>query len=143
MKCELTSWITIYGRDLLTLCQARFARLSPNATLTGSEARVITVGRAGWSVPSRYAEKMLRGGTHLQRHVGRGDGKDTFRRAQRTHHEPQLVSYHVPVQWMSPAKVLCGPPRSARPWGARGIGEIGITGVGAAVASAVYNVIGN
>jgi uncharacterized protein YecE (DUF72 family) len=31
----------------------------------------LRIGTAGWSVPSRYAEQMPRGGSHLQRYAGR------------------------------------------------------------------------
>jgi xanthine dehydrogenase YagR molybdenum-binding subunit len=57
---------------------------------------------------------------------------------------PSLAEYHVPVHldvpeidviWLDEAD-----PRA--PMGARGIGEIGITGVGAAVANAVFNATG-
>ena len=57
---------------------------------------------------------------------------------------PSLADYHVPVHkdvpeidvmWLDIAD-----PHA--PMGARGIGEIGITGVGAAVANAVFNATG-
>lgn len=57
---------------------------------------------------------------------------------------PSLAEYHVPVHMDVPAiEVLwtdIADPHA--PMGARGIGEIGITGVGAAVANAVYNATG-
>ena len=57
---------------------------------------------------------------------------------------PSLSEYHVPVQRDVPEiDVLwtdIADPHA--PMGARGIGEIGITGVGAAVANAVYNACG-
>lgn len=55
-----------------------------------------------------------------------------------------LADYHVPVQMDVPAiDILClNKPDPQAPMGARGIGEIGITGVGAAVANAVYNATG-
>ncbi|MDM9623053.1 dehydrogenase [Rhizobium sp. AC44/96] len=55
-----------------------------------------------------------------------------------------LAEYHVPVQMDVPdIRILytnCPDPQA--PMGARGIGEIGITGVAAAVANAVYNATG-
>ncbi|WP_213954694.1 xanthine dehydrogenase family protein molybdopterin-binding subunit [Variovorax sp. dw_954] len=57
---------------------------------------------------------------------------------------PSLAEYHVPVHMDVPEIDVIwtdiADPRS--PMGARGVGEIGITGVGAAVANAVYNACG-
>ena len=55
-----------------------------------------------------------------------------------------LADYHVPVQMDIPAIEILytNKPDPQAPMGARGIGEIGITGVGAAVANAVYNATG-
>ncbi|MFS2012945.1 xanthine dehydrogenase family protein molybdopterin-binding subunit [Azospirillum sp. CT11-132] len=55
-----------------------------------------------------------------------------------------LAEYHVPVQMDVPnIEILYTDiPDPQAPMGARGIGEIGITGVGAAVANAVYNATG-
>jgi xanthine dehydrogenase YagR molybdenum-binding subunit len=57
---------------------------------------------------------------------------------------PSLAEYHVPVHMDVPEIDVMwtdiGDPHT--PMGARGIGEIGITGVGAAVANAVYNACG-
>lgn len=57
---------------------------------------------------------------------------------------PSLAEYHVPVHMDVPRiEVLwTDRPDPHAPMGARGIGEIGITGVGAAVANAVYNATG-
>jgi xanthine dehydrogenase YagR molybdenum-binding subunit len=57
---------------------------------------------------------------------------------------PSLAEYHMPVQMDVPAiEVLWTDiPDPHSPLGAHGIGEIGITGVGAAVANAVYNATG-
>jgi xanthine dehydrogenase YagR molybdenum-binding subunit len=55
-----------------------------------------------------------------------------------------LAEYHVPVQMDVPNIdiLYTNIPDPQAPMGARGIGEIGITGVGAAVANAVYNATG-
>ncbi len=55
-----------------------------------------------------------------------------------------LADYHVPVQMDVPSIdiLYTNKPDPQAPMGARGIGEIGITGVGAAVANAVYNATG-
>jgi xanthine dehydrogenase YagR molybdenum-binding subunit len=57
---------------------------------------------------------------------------------------PSLAEYHVPVQLDVPAIEVMWTdiPDPHSPMGARGIGEIGITGVGAAVANAIYNATG-
>ena len=57
---------------------------------------------------------------------------------------PSLAEYHVPVHMDVPEieVMWTDEPDPRAPMGARGIGEIGITGVGAAVANAVYNATG-
>jgi xanthine dehydrogenase YagR molybdenum-binding subunit len=57
---------------------------------------------------------------------------------------PSLAEYHVPVHMDVPEidVIWTDIPDPHTPMGARGIGEIGITGVGAAVANAVYNATG-
>jgi xanthine dehydrogenase YagR molybdenum-binding subunit len=57
---------------------------------------------------------------------------------------PSLSGYHVPVQMDVPEIEILytDRPDPHAPLGAHGIGEIGITGVGAAVANAVYNATG-
>jgi xanthine dehydrogenase YagR molybdenum-binding subunit len=57
---------------------------------------------------------------------------------------PSLAEYHVPVHMDVPEIdiIWTGIPDPHTPVGARGIGEIGITGTGAAVANAIYNACG-
>ena len=57
---------------------------------------------------------------------------------------PSLAEYHVPVHMDVPEidVIWTGIPDPHTPMGARGVGEIGITGVGAAVANAVFNATG-
>ena len=57
---------------------------------------------------------------------------------------PSLAEYHVPVHMDVPEidVMWCDIPDPHAPMGAHGIGEIGITGVGAAVANAVFNATG-
>lgn len=52
-----------------------------------------------------------------------------------------LAEYHIPVQMDVPAIdiIWTHAPDPQAPMGARGIGEIGITGVGAAIVNAVFN----
>ncbi|HUD30114.1 MAG TPA: xanthine dehydrogenase family protein molybdopterin-binding subunit [Novosphingobium sp.] len=57
---------------------------------------------------------------------------------------PSLSEYHVPVHMDVPEidVIWTDIPDPRTPMGARGIGEIGITGTGAAVANAIYNATG-
>ena len=57
---------------------------------------------------------------------------------------PSMAEYHVPVHLDVPEidVMWTDIPDPHSPLGARGVGEIGITGVGAAVANAVYNACG-
>ncbi len=57
---------------------------------------------------------------------------------------PSLAEYHVPVHLDVPEidVIWTDIPDPHAPMGARGIGEIGITGVGAAVANAIHNATG-
>ena len=57
---------------------------------------------------------------------------------------PSLAEYHVPVHLDVPAidVIWTDIPDPRTPMGAHGIGEIGITGTGAAVANAVFNATG-
>ena len=57
---------------------------------------------------------------------------------------PSLAEYHVPVHMDVPEidVIWTDIPDPHTPMGARGIGEIGITGTGAAVANAIYNACG-
>ena len=57
---------------------------------------------------------------------------------------PSLAEYHVPVHMDVPAidVIWTDIPDPHSPMGAHGVGEIGITGVGAAVANAVFNACG-
>jgi xanthine dehydrogenase YagR molybdenum-binding subunit len=57
---------------------------------------------------------------------------------------PSLAEYHVPVHMDVPAIEVMWTdiPDPHTPMGAHGVGEIGITGVGAAVANAIYNATG-
>ena len=57
---------------------------------------------------------------------------------------PSLAEYHVPVHMDVPEidVMWTDIPDPHSPMGARGVGEIGITGVGAAVANAIFNACG-
>jgi xanthine dehydrogenase YagR molybdenum-binding subunit len=57
---------------------------------------------------------------------------------------PSLAEYHVPVHMDVPDidVIWTDIPDPHAPMGARGIGEVGITGVAAAIANAIYNATG-
>jgi xanthine dehydrogenase YagR molybdenum-binding subunit len=57
---------------------------------------------------------------------------------------PSLAEYHIPVHMDVPKidVIWTDIADPHTPMGARGVGEIGITGVGAAVANAVFNATG-
>ncbi len=57
---------------------------------------------------------------------------------------PSLAEYHVPVHMDVPEfdVIWTDIPDPHSPMGAHGVGEIGITGVGAAIANAIYNATG-
>jgi xanthine dehydrogenase YagR molybdenum-binding subunit len=57
---------------------------------------------------------------------------------------PSLAEYHVPVHMDIPEidVIWTDIPDPHAPMGAHGVGEIGITGVGAAIANAIYNATG-
>ena len=57
---------------------------------------------------------------------------------------PSLAEYHVPVNLDVPHIdiVYLDVPDERAPLGARGIGEIGITGVAAAIANAIFHATG-
>jgi xanthine dehydrogenase YagR molybdenum-binding subunit len=57
---------------------------------------------------------------------------------------PSLSEYHVPVNMDVPEidVIWTDIPDPHTPMGAHGVGEIGITGVGAAIANAIYNATG-
>ncbi len=57
---------------------------------------------------------------------------------------PSLAEYHVPVHLDVPDidVIWTDIPDPHTPMGARGVGEIGITGTDAAVANAIYNATG-
>jgi xanthine dehydrogenase YagR molybdenum-binding subunit len=57
---------------------------------------------------------------------------------------PSLADYHIPVHLDVPEIEIMWTdiPDPRTPMGARGVGEIGITGTGAAIANAIYNATG-
>lgn len=106
--------------------------------------RMLGAFAAGRILNERLARSQLMGGMIM----GAGSGliEESIldpRHGQFVNHD--LAEYHVPVQADIPSvEVLILPEREeqANPLGAKGIGEIGIVGVAAAIANAVFNATG-
>ena len=97
----------------------------------------------GTVVNPRTATSQLRGGIVMG--IGMALTEETLFDERRGRiMNPSLAEYHVPVNMDVPHIdiVYVGIPDEHAPLGARGLGEIGITGVAAAVANAVFNATG-
>jgi xanthine dehydrogenase YagR molybdenum-binding subunit len=123
---------------------AQFCEVRVNA-ITG-EARVTRfLGSfdAGRILNPRTAASQFRGGIIMG--LGLALTEDTlFDERNGRIMNPSLAEYHVPVHLDVPEieVIWTDIPDPHAPLGAHGIGEIGITGVGAAVANAIYNATG-
>ena len=97
----------------------------------------------GTVVNPKTAESQLRGGIIMG--IGMALTEETLFDERRGRiMNPSLAEYHVPVNLDVPhIEILhTGIPDEHAPAGARGIGEIGITGVAAAIANAVFHATG-
>jgi len=97
----------------------------------------------GKVVNPRTATSQLRGGIIMG--IGMALTEETLFDERRGRiMNPSLAEYHVPVHLdVPPIEIIYnGIPDEHAPWGARGIGEIGITGCAAAIANAVFNATG-
>ncbi len=91
----------------------------------------------------RTAASQFRGGIVMG--IGMALTEETFFDARTGRHvNASLSEYHVPVHLdIPPIEVIWNDiPDPQAPLGARGIGEIGITGAAAAIANAIYNATG-
>lgn len=91
----------------------------------------------------RTAASQFRGGIVMG--IGMALTEETFFDARTGRHvNASLSEYHVPVHLdIPPIEVIWNDiPDPQAPPGARGIGEIGITGAAAAIANAIYNATG-
>jgi xanthine dehydrogenase YagR molybdenum-binding subunit len=115
------------------------------STVTGETriSRFLGSFDAGRILNSKTATSQFKGGIIMG--IGLALTEDTYfdERSGRIMN-PSLAEYHVPVQMDVPKidVIWNDIPDPHSPLGAHGIGEIGITGVGAAVANAVYNATG-
>jgi len=97
----------------------------------------------GTIVNPKTAASQFRGGIIMG--IGMALTEETFFDERRGRiMNPSLAEYHVPVNLDVPhiEVIYTGIPDEQAPLGARGIGEIGITGVAAAIANAVFHATG-
>ncbi|HUE27742.1 MAG TPA: xanthine dehydrogenase family protein molybdopterin-binding subunit, partial [Solirubrobacteraceae bacterium] len=114
-------------------------------TVTGETRvdRLLGSYDCGRIINPKTAESQFRGGIIMG--IGLALMEDTnFDERTARIMNPSLAEYHVPVHMDVPRIEVMWTdiPDPYAPAGARGIGEIGITGVGAAIANAVYNATG-
>jgi xanthine dehydrogenase YagR molybdenum-binding subunit len=114
-------------------------------TVTGETRvdRVLGSYDCGRIINPKTAESQFRGGIIMG--IGLALMEDTaFDERTARIMNPSLAEYHVPVHMDVPRIEVMWTdiPDPHTPAGARGIGEIGITGVAAAVANAIYNATG-
>jgi xanthine dehydrogenase YagR molybdenum-binding subunit len=123
---------------------AMFAEVRVNA-ITGETrvSRVLGSFDCGRIVNAKTAASQFRGGIVMG--IGLALMEET-RFDERTGRvvNPSLAEYHVPVHMDVPEidVIWTDIPDPHTPMGAHGVGEIGITGVGAAIANAIYNATG-
>jgi len=97
----------------------------------------------GTVVNPRTAASQIRGGIVMG--IGMALTEETLFDERRGRiMNPSLSEYHVPVNLDVPHIDICflNIPDERAPWGARGIGEIGVTGAAAAIANAVHHATG-
>ena len=123
---------------------AIFCQIRVNATTGETRVdRVLGSYDCGRIINAKTAASQFRGGIIMG--IGLALMEDTnFDERTARIMNPSLAEYHVPVHMDVPTIELMWTdiPDPYAPAGARGIGEIGITGVAAAVANAVYNATG-
>ncbi|MGZ4320806.1 MAG: xanthine dehydrogenase family protein molybdopterin-binding subunit [Solirubrobacteraceae bacterium] len=123
---------------------AIFCQVRVNTTTGETRVdRVLGSYDCGRIINAKTAASQFRGGIIMGLGLALMEDTNFDERTARIMH-PSLAEYHVPVHLDVPTIELMWTdiPDPYAPAGARGIGEIGITGVGAAVANAVYNATG-
>jgi xanthine dehydrogenase YagR molybdenum-binding subunit len=120
-------------------CEARVNAVTGEARI----ARFLGSFDCGRILNSKTAASQFRGGIIMG--IGLALMEETaFDERSGRIMNPSLADYHVPAHLDLPAidVTWLDIPDPHTPMGARGIGEIGITGTGAAVANAIYNATG-
>jgi xanthine dehydrogenase YagR molybdenum-binding subunit len=132
MKYSMAS----YGAQF---CEARVREETGEVRIS----RWLCVMDCGRVVNPKTASSQLRGGITMG--IGMALTEETLFDERRGRiMNPSLSEYHVPVNLDVPdiEVLFLNIPDEHAPWGARGIGEIGITGTAAAVANAVFHATG-
>jgi xanthine dehydrogenase YagR molybdenum-binding subunit len=123
---------------------AQFAEVAVN-TITGEVRvrRLLGSFDCGRIINPKTAASQFRGGIIMGLGLALMEETQFDERTGRVMN-PSLAEYHVPVHLDVPEidVMWTGEPDPHSPLGARGIGEIGITGVAAAIANAIYNATG-
>jgi xanthine dehydrogenase YagR molybdenum-binding subunit len=123
---------------------AQFCEVRVNA-VTGETrvSRFLGSFDTGRILNPRLATSQFRGGIIMGLGLALTEATEFDERSGRIMN-PSLAEYHVPVHLDVPEieVIWTDIPDPHAPLGAHGIGEIGITGVGAAVANAIYNATG-
>jgi xanthine dehydrogenase YagR molybdenum-binding subunit len=134
---ELENWsMHSYGADF---CEVRVSAVTGETRVT----RFLGSYDCGRILNAKTAASQLRGGIIMGLGLALMEETQFDERSGRIMN-PSLAGYHVPVHADVPEidVMWTDIPDPHTPMGAHGIGEIGITGVGAAVANAVYNATG-
>ena len=129
---------------------AVFCEIRVNA-VTGETRvkRVLGSHDCGRIINPKTAASQFRGGIIMGTSLALMEATEFDERAGRIMN-PSLAEYHVPVHMDVPTRscptkidvMWTDIPDPHAPAGARGIGEIGITGVAAAIANAIYDATG-
>lgn len=120
-------------------CEVRVSAVTGEARVS----RFLGSYDCGRILNARTAASQLRGGIIMGLGLALTEATEIDGRSGRIMN-PSLAGYHVPVHLDVPRidVIWTDIPDPMAPMGAHGIGEIGITGVGAAVANAIYNATG-
>jgi xanthine dehydrogenase YagR molybdenum-binding subunit len=137
MPLELQHWS-------MHSCSALFCEVRVNA-VTGEirVSRFLGSFDCGRIINAKTAASQFRGGIIMGLGLALMEETQFDERTGRVMN-PSLAEYHVPVHLDVPKidVIWTDEADPHTPMGARGVGEIGITGVGAAVANAVFNATG-
>ena len=134
---ELQHW-SMHSHSAL-FCEVRVSAITGEVRVT----RFLGVFDCGRIINAKTAASQFRGGIIMGLGLALMEETQFDERTGRIMN-PSLAEYHVPVHLDVPDidVIWTDEADPHTPMGARGVGEIGITGVGAAVANAVFNATG-
>jgi xanthine dehydrogenase YagR molybdenum-binding subunit len=137
MPAELQHW-SMHSHAAM-FCEARVNAVTGETRI----ARFLGSFDCGRIINPKTASSQFRGGIVMGLGLALMEETQLDERTGRIMN-PSLAEYHVPVHLDVPKieVMWTDEPDPRTPMGSRGIGEIGITGVGAAVANAVFNATG-